>query len=162
MNIHGSFRLNVMNTQSVEFFNTLELADVTASLELSLQQINALGSKLPLGTIIYGRIPLMLTRNCPGVNSATKSCKDCGGLGYITDRKDISFPYKCSGGCTQIYNSVPLYMGDRLREIQSTDFNMLIFTTESKEEMVSVLKAVKNKEKIYGGHTRGLYYKGVL
>lgn len=162
MNIHGSFRLNVMNTQSVEFFNTLELADVTASLELTLQQINALGSKLPLGTIIYGRIPLMLTRNCPGVNSSTKSCKDCGGLGYITDRKDISFPYKCSGGCTQIYNSVPLYMGDRLREIQGADFNMLIFTTESKEEMVSVLKAVKNKEKIYGGHTRGLYYKGVL
>ena len=162
MTMHGGFRLNVMNTQSVEFFDSLGLSDVTASLELTLQQINALGGNLPLGTIIYGRLPLMLTRNCPGVNSVTKTCAECGGLGYITDRKGISFPYKCNGGCTQIYNSVPLYMGERLREIHSADFNIIMFTIENKGEMVNILKAIENREKINGGHTRGLYYKGVL
>ena len=160
--IHGSFRLNVMNTESVCFFESLGITDITASFELTLTQIKALGGTAKTGALIYGRLPLMLTRNCPGVNSSTKSCKECGGLGYITDRKDISFPYKCSGGCTQIFNSVPLYMGDRLREVENVDFYTMMFTTENTEEKLNALNAVKNKSKIDGGHTRGLYYKGVL
>lgn len=160
--IHGSFRLNVMNTESVCFFESLGITDITASFELTLAQIKALGGTAKTGALIYGRLPLMLTRNCPGVNSSTKSCKECGGLGYITDRKDISFPYKCSGGCTQIFNSVPLYMGDRLREVENVDFYTMMFTTENTEEKLNALNAVKNKSKIDGGHTRGLYYKGVL
>lgn len=162
MNIHGNFRLNVMNTQSIEFFKNLGLADVTASFELTLQQINSLGGKLPIGTLIYGKLPLMLTRNCPGVNSKTKTCAECGGLGYINDRKNILFPYKCSGGCTQIFNSVPLYMGDRLREIHSSDFNIMLFTTENTEEKLYAFNSILNGTKIEGGHTRGLYYKGIL
>lgn len=160
--IHGGFRLNVMNTESVNFFEKLGVSDLTVSFELTLMQINALGGNLKTGAIVYGRLPLMLTRNCPGVNSATKTCAECGGLGYITDRKEISFPYKCSGGCTQIYNSVPLYMGDRLREIKSTDFNVMLFTTETAEQKLYALNCVKYQNKITGGHTRGLYYKGVL
>lgn len=160
--IHGGFRLNVMNTESVNFFEKLGVSDLTVSFELTLMQINALGSNLKTGAIVYGRLPLMLTRNCPGVNSATKTCAECGGLGYITDRKEISFPYKCSGGCTQIYNSVPLYMGDRLKEIKSTDFNVMLFTTETAEQKLYALNCVKYQNKITGGHTRGLYYKGVL
>lgn len=162
MNIHGNFRLNIMNTQSIEFFSNMGLADVTASFELTLQQINLLGGNLPIGTIIYGKLPLMLTRNCPGVNSNTKTCAECCGLGYITDRKDISFPYKCSGGCTQIFNSVPLYMGDRLKELHSSNFNIMLFTTETPEEKLYALNSIVNGKKIEGGYTRGLYYKGVL
>ncbi|MEE0265828.1 MAG: DUF3656 domain-containing protein [Acutalibacteraceae bacterium] len=160
--IHGGFRLNVMNSESVSFFENLGIEDLTASFELTLQQINALGGNAKIGAIIYGKLPLMLTRNCPGVNSASSGCAECGKLGYITDRKEISFPYKCSGGCTQLYNSVPLYMGDRLREITSTDFNIMLFTTETTEEKLYALSCVKAKSKIEGGHTRGLYYKGVL
>lgn len=160
--IHGGFRLNVMNTESVNFFEKLGVSDLTVSFELTLMQINALGGNLKTGAIVYGRLPLMLTRNCPGVNSATKTCAECGGLGYITDRKEISFPYKCSGGCTQIYNSVPLYMGDRLKEIKSTDFNVMLFTTETAEQKLYALNCVKYQNKFTGGHTRGLYYKGVL
>ena len=160
--IHGGFRLNIMNTESVNFFEELGLVDLTSSFELTLQQINALGGNAKIGAIVYGRLPLMLTRNCPGVNSKTKNCAECGGLGYITDRKEISFPYKCNGGCTQIYNSVPLYMGDRLREIKSADFNIMLFTTETAEQKLYALNSVKYQNKITGGHTRGLYYKGVL
>ena len=160
--IHGGFRLNVMNTASVRFFEKLGLSDLTLSFELTLMQINAIGGNAEIGAVVYGRLPLMLTRNCPGVNSATKNCAECGRLGYITDRKEISFPYKCSGGCTQIYNSVPLYMGERLREIKSTDFNVMLFTTETAEQKLYALNSVKYQNKITGGHTRGLYYKGVL
>lgn len=160
--IHGGFRLNVMNTESVNFFEKLGLVDLIVSFELTLQQINTLGGSEKIGTIIYGRLPLMLTRNCPGINSKTKNCAECGGLGYITDRKEINFPYKCNCGCTQIYNSVPLYMGDRLKEIKSTDFNIILFTTETNEQKLYALNSIKYQNKITGGHTRGLYYKGVL
>lgn len=160
--IHGGFRLNVMNTESVNFFEKLGLADLIVSFELTLQQINTLGGSEKIGTIIYGRLPLMLTRNCPGINSKTKNCAECGGLGYITDRKEINFPYKCSCGCTQIYNSVPLYMGDRLQEIKSADFNIILFTTETNQQKLYALNSIKHQNKITGGHTRGLYYKGVL
>lgn len=162
MKIHGNFRLNIVNTESVGFFERLGLSDVVCSFEMTLQQINSLGGNMPIGTLIYGRLPLMLTRNCPGVNSKTKSCSECGGLGYITDRKDISFPYKCNNGCTQIFNSVPLYMGDRLREIETSDFYVMLFTVENKEEKEYALECIKQKSKIQNGHTRGLYYKGVL
>lgn len=162
LTIHGNFRLNVMNTESVYFFQQLGLKSLTVSFELTLMQINQLGGNIETGILIYGKLPLMLTRNCPGVNSKTKTCKECGGLGYITDRKEISFPYKCSGGCTQIFNSVPLYMGDRLKEIENADFYTMLFTTETNEQKLYALDAIQNQNKIEGGHTRGLYYKGVL
>lgn len=162
MNICGNFRLNVMNTESTQFFKKLGLKAVVCSFEMTLQQINSMGGDIPIGALIYGKVPLMLTRNCPGVNSKTKTCAECGGMGYITDRKDISFPYKCSNGCTQIFNSVPLYMGDRLREVSSVDFYTMLFTTESTEEKLYALKCIKEQSKIQGGHTRGLYYKGVI
>ena len=160
--IHGGFRLNVMNTESVYFFEEIGVTDLTASVELTLMQTKSLGGNIETGILIYGKLPLMLTRNCPGVNSKTKTCKECGGMGYITDRKGISFPYKCSGGCTQIFNSVPLYMGDRLKEIKNAGFYTMLFSTENNEEKLKALNAVKNQTKIEGGHTRGMYYKGVL
>ena len=160
--IHGNFRLNVMNTQSLQFFKDVGLTDVVASFEMTAEQINGLGDVLPVGAMVYGKLPLMLTRNCPGVNSATKDCKNCDGHGLITDRKNISFPYQCGGGCTQIFNSVPLYMGDRLQQIDGTDFHMLLFTDETVQQQTAVLNSIIHHKKLNGGYTRGLYEKGVL
>ena len=104
----------------------------------------------------------MLTRNCPGKNSSTKNCSQCSGLGYITDRKNISFPYKCGGGCTQIFNSIPLYMGDRLNEIYSAGFGTMLFTTENTEQKLDILKKMLYEKNPDGKYTRGLYYKGII
>ena len=160
--IHGNFRMNVMNTQSVSFFKSIGLCDVTASFELTAEQINALGNVLSVGAILYGKLPLMLTRNCPGVNSATKTCRQCGGSGFITDRKNIDFLYRCNGGCTQIFNSVPLYMGDRKKELSCVDFYTLFFTDENHRQKTDILHCVRHGKKIDGHYTRGLYDKGVL
>ena len=104
----------------------------------------------------------MLTRNCPGVNSSVKTCRQCGGNGLITDRKNVDFLYQCNGGCTQIFNSVPLYMGDRKKELSCVDFYTLLFTDENYQQKSDILHCVKHGKKIDGNYTRGLYYKGVL
>ena len=160
--IHGNFRLNVMNTQSLQFFKNVGLEDVVASFELTAEQTNALGDVLPVGGIIYGKLPLMLTRNCAGVNAKTKDCRNCGGHGVLTDRKNMTFSYRCGGGCTQIFNSVPLYMGDRLKELNKMDFYTLLFTDENRQQKQYVLDCIRQKRKITGMYTRGLYDKGVL
>ncbi len=160
--IHGNFRLNVTNTHSLHFLKDNGIRDVVASFELTAEQINNFGDIFPVGAVIYGKLPLMITRNCPAVNSQTKNCKTCEGYGIITDRKNICFPYQCGGGCTQIFNSVPLYMGDRLREFNKTDFYTLLFTDETFQQKNEVLSCIKQQKKINGNYTRGLYEKGVL
>ena len=79
----------------------------------------------------------------------------------ITDRKGTSFPVMCSFRCSELLNSRPLYMGDRLREISNVDFRMFRFTDETREEAEQVLLAYEKGEKPKGEFTRGLYYRGV-
>ncbi len=160
--IHGNFRLNAMNTQSLHFLKNNGIKDMVASFELTAEQINHLGDVLPVGAVIYGKLPLMLTRNCPAVNSRTKTCKTCEGHGFITDRKNIRFSYRCGGGCTQIFNSVPLYMGDRLQELNKIDFYTLLFTDETPQQKNDVLMCIRQHKKIKNSYTRGLYEKGIL
>lgn len=71
---------------------------------------------------------------------------------------------ECSGsgpaGAREIYNPVPLWLGDRMQEV-GTDFATLYFTRESAQEVQQVLKAFMQNEPCEGNFTRGLYYKGV-
>ena len=62
---HGAFGLNLFNTSSLEFCREHGLIDAEISFELSLAQARALGGSLPRGILTYGRLPMMLTRNCP-------------------------------------------------------------------------------------------------
>jgi putative protease len=101
----------------------------------------------------------MLTRNCPVKNG--KSCADCRRNSEITDRMGIKFPVKCSFGYSEILNSRPLYMGDRLHEIRESDILFFNFTTESTKEVEKILESYENKEKPTGEFTRGLLYRGV-
>ena len=62
--MHGDFGLNVTNSLTLKKYGEMGLADATASFEMKLSQINSLGDMLSYGIIGYGRLPLMLTRNC--------------------------------------------------------------------------------------------------
>ena len=114
---------------------------------------------MPRGVCVYGRTPLMLTRNCPVKNG--KSCKECGRQSGLTDRKGIFFPVLCENGFSEIFNSRPTYLGDRLSEIRNVDFHLYDFTTESKTECAAVLRAYAVGETPVGEYTRGLFYRGV-
>ncbi len=150
----GDFGLNVFNSLSARQFSHPIL-----SFELALAQANAVHAK-DTGIIAYGRIPLMLTRNCPVKN--TVGCEKCGKKGVLKDRKGKEFPVVCSPyPCVEILNSVPIYMADRMNEVK-TDFAHFYFTNESKTDVQSILSLYENGEKAPFAFTRGLYYRGVL
>lgn len=156
--VGGAF-LNIFNTLALEELAEIGAAEATLSNELTVSQIGALGGSLPRGVCIYGRTPLMLTRNCPIRNG--KSCKECGRQSGLTDRKGIFFPVLCENGFSEIFNSRPTYMGDRLSEIRNVDFHLYDFTTESKAECAEILRAYAAGEAPVGKYTRGLFYRGV-
>lgn len=160
LEVYGDFGLNIMNTLSLEKAAEMGLSACVMSFEMTLGAVAETGGELPRGLIVYGRLPLMLTRNCPAANGRIK-CAQCGGHGMITDRKGAKFPVMCGFGCSEFLNSRPLYMGDRLREISNIDFRMFRFTDETREEAEQVLLSYENGEKPKGEFTRGLYYRGV-
>ena len=72
------------------------------------------------------------------------------------------FPVVCSFGCSEILTSQPIYMGDRLGEIENLDFITFYFTKEKKELCEAVLDAYRKGKSVKGEFTRGLYYRGTL
>lgn len=160
MNIHGGFALNVVNTYSLQYMKDIGLEDVELSFEMTLGDIKNLGGEIKRGIIGYGRLPLMLTRNCPAKNIKT-GCKECKKNSLIKDRKQKEFPLICQFGCTEILNSVPLYLGDKQREINGINFIVLRFTVENSVESVEILNHFNDHVKKANGITRGLYYRGV-
>ncbi len=156
----GGFGLNLMNKQALSFCKGVRLNAVTLSMELTFSQMQALDEPpLPVGILLYGRQPLMLTRNCPR-RSALGSCAGCRHQG-LTDRTGAQFPVMCAGGCSEVLNTVPLYWGDKMNEVPSAAFYLFHFTTETSEEVAAVLTAYQNGSTPPPAITRGLYRRGV-
>lgn len=159
LKMHGGFGLNVTNTMSLKALAQLGLTDAAASFEMKLTQINTMGDYLPYGMIIYGRLPLMLTRNCP-VRQAVGGCKNC--TGALTDRTGRTFPVRCDGTSCEVLNSELLVMTDRLNEVNAS-FVQLDFYDESPEEVRRVISCCRErKNPAEKGFTRGLYYRGII
>ena len=151
---------NVFNTLSVQTLSDMGVHRILLSPELTLAQAQAIGGDAPRGVFAYGRLPLMLTRNCPQKNG--KTCAECKRTGKLIDRKGIEFPIDCRSGCSEIFNSVPVYMADRLGEIRNMDFSLLYFTDESREKAAEIIHDyIKGTKKPHGEFTRGLLYRGV-
>ena len=151
---------NVFNSLSVKTLENMGVNRILLSPELTLAQAQAIGGDAPRGVFAYGRLPLMLTRNCPQKNG--KSCAECRRSGKLTDRRGIDFPIDCHSGCSEILNSVPVYMADRLSEIRNMDFMLLYFTDENREKTSLVIHDyIKGSKKPHGEFTRGLLYRGV-
>jgi len=150
----GDFGLNIFNSESAQMIDNPIL-----SFELTLEQANKINAK-NTGVIAYGRVPLMLTRNCPIKSSI--GCYECNAQGKLTDRKGYEFPIICSDyPCVEMLNCVPIYMLDRMEEIQ-TDFAHFCFSTETAEEVENILSLYENREKAPFRYTRGLYQRGTI
>ena len=158
--ITASFGSNIFNSISLEMWKKHFASEAILSAEMTTTQINKIKGDIKTGVICYGKIPLMLTRNCPMNN--TSSCEKCQKNGSLVDRKGFSFSIDCSTGCSEILNSVPVYMCDELEKFGNADFFVLKFTTESKEECAEILRKYLSHEKYDGKFTRGLYNRGVI
>jgi putative protease len=162
--VHGGFSLNITNTEALEWYREFGLKDTELSPELTLTQAARVGGELPRGLLLYGRLPLMLCRNCPAANSG-KSCANCREP-ELTDRRGIRFPIQCYGACSEVLNSLPLYLGDRFRDVDNMDFGLLRFSTENPQTVEKILSFYFSAQggasfrAPEGTYTRGLYYRG--
>lgn len=155
--LSGGFGLNVANPWAALAAKEMGLSDVTASFECRTDQIRALKGILPTAVIVYGRLPLMLTRNCPAKGS--RDCKSC--TKSLSDRTGRSFPVMCGNGASEILNCVPLMMTDKAGDIPADIFEF-DFTEESPDGMIRALECLRRGEKaLENGYTRGLYCRGV-
>lgn len=152
--VFGDFGLNIYNSLSAQ-----QIDHPILSFELTLEQANQINAK-NTGIIVYGRIPLMLTRNCPVKNSI--GCYECEKKGKLTDRKGYEFPVICSDyPCVEVLNSVPIYMLDRMDEVK-TDFAHFYFSTEDIKTVEKIIKLYETGNKPDFKYTRGLYQRGTL
>ena len=99
----GGFGLNITNPIAAEEYKQLGLAQITLLPELTLEQMAAIDPGIPTAMIVYGHMPLMITRACPMQN--VTDCKHCSKKGVLTDRKAAKFPVRCGLGVRTIYRS---------------------------------------------------------
>ena len=158
--IFGGFGLNLYNSLSLNAAADLGIRKGVLSPELSIsemQNINIL--KFESYAYCYGRFPLMLTKNCPAKNGG--GCKSSKKGCSITDRKGEVFPVVCRNGFSEILNSRPTDIADRVKSI-SADFGYLYFTAETKSEIEKTVTGFKNGKITSSPFTRGLSKNGVL
>ena len=139
--------------------------EICVSAELTLAQIEHIQSPVPIETVVYGRLPLMTLRNCL-IKSASGKCDCKDNLFFLKDRKNACFPVKSDRqSCTNtVYNSVPVYLGDRINELRHSGIGTyrFIFTTESPSDIADILRMYQNREKYpSAAFTRGHWYRGV-
>jgi len=159
LKMFGGFGLNVTNSLSIKALAKMGLTDLVASFELKLGQISRLGDSIPVGIICYGRLPLMLTVNCP-IKQAV-GCGQCENV--LTDRTSRTFPVECNVDYVEIFNSDVLYMADRMSEISGVEFITLKFLYEKNDEITEILRKYKAGENSSRSEiTRGLYYRGII
>lgn len=159
--IIANFSINAFNSLTINELGALGLKGIVVSAELEAEQINALKGNTSIGLFAYGRLPLMLTRNCPIKNGT--DCKHCQRSRSLTDRKDVSFPVQCNNGASELLNSKPIYLADKQQVFQNADFTLLYFTTESADTVSRIVQAYSaGTPPTDKDFTRGLYFRGVL
>ena len=172
--VYGDWRLNVYNTAAVQFCVENGIARVTLSPELNLREIAAFGTMASAcEAIVYGRLPLMVMKNCV-IKACSGTCGKEKGVYWLTDRKKQAFPVVCEpDSCTNmLLNAKPLYMADKISDLKACGVKKLrlMFTTESPDECVRITReymramrgeTVKNSF-LENEFTRGHFYRGVM
>ena len=161
LEVRGDLGMNVFNSRSLLFLRELGLQSVTVSAELRHQQIRDLRKYLPCEAVVYGRLPLMITENCP-LRCAGQCGRGAGGV--LTDRTGAAFPVLCGHGCrSEIQNSKTLFLADKPEwQRCALRWARLRFTTESAEECLAALRRYQGQGGYApAGFTRGLFYRGV-
>ncbi|MBQ8641831.1 MAG: U32 family peptidase [Clostridia bacterium] len=168
MHTCGSFRLNVWNSDALHWWYEQGADRVTLSPEVTLGGLRSLaGAGMPGGAVVYGHIPLMLTERCVLQGQARresggrKTILPCGGLGgrmpdpgrtcggtrenpcrctgTLTDRLGNPFPVQAKNGESVIYNTLPLWMADRMHTLPPLTHRVFLFTVETAAEIRQVL-----------------------
>lgn len=133
----ADFRFNIFNPSCIDILKESGFENVILSPELSLAQMNSMKGSI---AVVYGKIPVMTTHKC--VIKDTAGCEKC--KTYLVDRTNASFFVEgIFGHRNVIYNSVPIYMADKMDALKSFSHHF-IFTNENRDECVKIINAYKN------------------
>ena len=149
--------LNIFSSPSLLTLKDMGMTAAVLSPELTATQISQITPHIKTVCFAYGRLPLMLTKNCP---ASFEGCNGCKGDRVLTDRKGVKFPVKCRMGYSELMGDRPIWIADRKKEF-SVDAFLLYFTDESKEKIETIIEAYRNNAFPDMPFTRGLYYRGV-
>ena len=154
-------RMNVVNSDAIDFFAHQGAKAIDLSVEVDIQSAKNVKSPVDTGVFVYGYIPVMTTRVCPVKNKI--GCKTCGKGSYLTDRLGNDFFVTCDEEATFIYNPKPVYLPDRIEEMNRISYGVLYFTREEQKQCESVLKDYLFKKKTLekDQYTRGLLYRKI-
>ena len=161
----GGHRLNIANSLAVQQLSQMGMKTVCLSAELNLAQARDIRKCIDTELLIYGHLPLMITENC--VLKNMKACP-CDGVGEMVDRKGAVFPViKDDNVCRSvILNSVPLYLADKLDEVQACGaaYGRMQFTIEEPKDCRKIAEQYLKLQPAMplGAYTRLHFYKGVL
>ena len=157
---HGGMGLNISNSAALGKLQELGVADAVVSPELKAAQINALGGQLPVAVTAYGRLPMMLTVNCP--IRAQVGCKSCSKRLY--DRTGRELKVRCSKkrGYVELLNPDVLCISDRQEDFPAADIMQIELHDETAEQARDIVGCFKSgRPAELKKLTRGLYYRGV-
>lgn len=123
--LHGDYRLNVTNSSAAAFYENI-FEDLILSPELILPQVRDIGGEKSF--IVYGRLPLMTLEKPLGTD-------------FLRDRRNAVFPVLQEGKRSLVFNSLPIYMGDRMKLLKEAGIynEHYIFSTEGPKECETVL-----------------------
>lgn len=155
--------MNASNSRALKTLLENGVDRAIASFELSQKSLGELLHFGEIGALVYGYLPLMITRACP--KKTVHDCKNCSAKqSYLVDRKGAKMPIVCRGSVSEILNSVPLCAQIENDEFKALDFLLLYFTLEGPEDCKNLLKSAKMGKlpEIKGGFTRGLYKNGAI
>lgn len=136
--LHGALGLHITNAFAADHLRRLGLVDALCSPEAAQPP----AQHLPLGIFAYGRLPLMLTRNCPV--QAQIGCAKC--THHLTDRKGAVLYTDCTRVTDQpdyaeIFNAVPVWLADRPHADRNAAYALLAMTDESPSRVRDILEA---------------------
>ncbi len=161
----GTADLNVGNAAAAAFWKIFGLEAVETSRELNLRGIEALTGRSPLPVEVtgYGKMALMKIENCL-VQVVKNGCGCTEGKQYVLqDRKGAKMRVARDGCISTVYNSVPVYMADRMQALRRSGVSAvkLVFTEESPQRCLEIYQEFVSGEGAPPHHyTRGHFYRG--
>ncbi|MCR4672449.1 MAG: U32 family peptidase [Lachnospiraceae bacterium] len=137
----------------------------TIPAELRREEILRLTEREKAEIMVYGRMPLMISAQCPLKTSG--KCRRTPGFTYLLDRTGRNMPVRsiCSECVSVIYNAEPLYIPEAAQEAGSA---RIVFTDEdfaaarkALNDISGLIKSGKAPGNLSAGFTRGHYRRGI-
>lgn len=171
--IVGDYKLNIMNSQSLEFYQN-EFEIPTLSMELNRSEIKEITRKNKGNNayVIYGKPELMISEYCPigSTFGGRKTNVECNAIctrdkftliDRVNEKNRVMTDLFCR---SYILNPVPLNLFDEistLKEIGIKTFRF-DFRDESYEEVKKVINMYKNNENYdRSNYTKGQFRRGI-